>query len=159
MALVLQTVLFPLDLLSLSAVLSWISYLTVIAFTSQKAQALQAIFLGQLTLCLYIASLIGQVSLVGFLLNIIVVPLFPFVVFISVLQLFPELLSKRLSDLCFYLSEAFLRTMAKLGEWVDSLAGLYFEITDLPWLRALCFLLGTVLLLRLFSSATKMKAS
>ncbi len=138
----LQTFLFPLDVLSLSSILSWSSYFSILAFVNAKHAGWKSVFYCQLILGLFLAALLGQVSIVGVFLNLVIVPIFPFIFLLCVLLLFDGFLPVKISGIFFEIVTLFLRSMERFADWANTVPGLYFELNDCLPLRYLCLCLG-----------------
>lgn len=134
-ALFLQSILFPLDLLNLGSLLSWTSYLTVYTFALCKNKTWKELALCQLTLTFSTGALLGQLSVAGFFLNVIVVPLFPFVVFWIFPLIAPEYFPKGFSIIGEGIQILFLNSMTSLAKRISAFPFLYFDISQSECLR------------------------
>ena len=97
-----QSFLFPLNFLSLSNILTWSVYVTLISFDRGQKGVFRLLAL-QLMLSLLVAGLVGDLSLPGILLNIWLLDVF-LLVFLLALPLFvhhliPDVLSKILIEI------------------------------------------------------------
>lgn len=158
--LVLQSVFFALDFLSIGSLLSWTSYLTVYAFANCETKTWREVLLCQMTLCLFMGAILGQVSVVGFFLNIVVVPIFPFVVFWIFPLVVGELFPKGFSVTGELIQSLFLRAMKFLGSKIEDIPFLYFEISQFMVLRGILLALAfACLILLLKNSSSRMAPS
>lgn len=82
----LQTVLFPYSFMSSSNILSWLAYIELASFNRRRS--IGHLLLGQLRLALLVGGCLGYVSLVGVLVNLVLVPLFPVILIGSFAALF-----------------------------------------------------------------------
>lgn len=148
----LQTIFFAFDVFSLGSLLSWTSYITVYALAKQEKVTWMALLQCQCSLTFYIAAFLGQVSLIGCLLNLIIVPLFPFILF----WIFPILLQGTLVPDIFVemgtrVQRSFLEFLRELAFNVEGIPLAFFDISQWNLLRAislLAALLLTFLLIR-----------
>jgi predicted membrane metal-binding protein len=133
--LVLQSVFFAFDLFSIGSLLSWLSYLTVFGFAQIKQKNWKDAALCQLALCLYVAAILGQLSLVGFFANILVLPLFPFVALWVIPILARSVFPESFVEIGLVVQELFLILLRESSKLVDEVSCLYFQISSLAWLR------------------------
>lgn len=150
-ALVLQSCFFALDVLSVGSLLSWFSYLTVYAFAHGESTNWQKILHSQITLCLFIAGILGQMSVIGIFLNLLVVPIFPFIAMWLVPFLLDDFFHESFFAVGHTVQSCFLNAMRVFDLQVNAIPLMYFDIYDRLYLRSLCLcvsLLGLMILLR-----------
>lgn len=145
-----QQVLFPLDVVSLASLLSWMAFLSVASLVVGEKGCLKHLEV-QFCLCLLVGGTIGQLSIAGLVLNLLVVPLFPLVVFSAVLQILPFAPVRELSA---RMLEAFLSFIEKGSEWAREFPFSYFDLGASSTLRWIALCGGSLFFLNILRRVT-----
>ncbi len=153
--LVLQSIFFALDIFSVGSILSWLTYLTVFAFVKMKVKSWREILLCQITLCLFMSAVLGQLSVLGIFLNLLVVPLFPFVIVGIFPLLLTELFPRGLISLGFQLQILFLDVVKSIYEGVEALPIFFFDVSHFFVLRVGFLFLALACLLVMLKKPSK----
>ena len=138
---VLQTVFFPLGLLSEGAVMSWAAYLLVVAGTEGR------LISTQVRLTVMAAAAFGQLPLLGIVANLLLVPVFSLLL---VLGLFAVLLGPGFPgrDLVLELHASFIEIVIRLAALIERWPWLSLAGDRLPVVcRAGCWILSAKFLL------------
>ena len=118
-ALCFHAFLFPLDVFSLSSVLSWVSYTTLMIFYSGKIRDWLQVALSQAVLTFFVAGLLGQMCIAGFFLNLLILPIFPFLTFWMLPPLMGDLCPVFLRNLGATILLNFLDILKNLGSFAE----------------------------------------
>ena len=133
----LQILLFPQDLLSCSGFLSWgcCLILSFIRFPSEKGFFF-SFLCSQILLTLLVGILVGKLSLLGLLLNPLIVPLFAFVYSSSLLFLLDFFLPPLIISMVFEFHSVFVYFLERLAVLPQIFPWLYLDVFSYsPYLR------------------------
>lgn len=148
-ALALQAFLFPIDFLMVGSFLSWMTYLGIYGLV-KGGESLYRILESQVALTLLVAGIIGQLSVIGIVANLLIVPLTPLIFSCAILQLFPDLIGPSLARVVIFFERAFLEWVAHLAIIIEKCDFLYFEFQEIFLLRIVCFTMAVFFLARLW---------
>jgi hypothetical protein len=120
--------------------------LTVYSLAKSEKKGILEILQAQFALCFFIGAALGQVSIIGFFLNMIVVPLFPFVTVWMIPLLTNELFPESFIYVGNLVQTLFLDAMKWLSQELENWPLLYFEISHQTTLRLGFFSIAMVCL-------------
>ncbi|MBI2603539.1 MAG: ComEC/Rec2 family competence protein [Deltaproteobacteria bacterium] len=129
--LVAQQFFFPLDVVSVASLLSWTAYVTVVSLAA-GGEGLRRSLEVQACLTLLAGGVLGSLSFAGFFLNLLIVPLFPLVVFGAVLQMVPSDIVQTASG---RLLSAFIILVETCSEWFGNVSWSYLDLSHSPLAR------------------------
>lgn len=143
-AVFLQTIFFPVGLLSLSFFLSWFSYLTIFICISNKGSFFYKLFLSQSILVMLSSALIGNLSLLSFLVNPLVIPVFPIIIVLCFFSLRPFDALVLLTDLSHWSLQIITEFLFFITEHSKFYAWQFFDFRGMFLIRVV-FLVGALI--------------
>ena len=142
-----QSIFFPQDLASSGFFMSWGCYFIVISETTFFSILKCQFFLSLLVFCFT-----GKLSLIGLIVNLVLIPIFPYYYITGWMILFRGYFPEKMIHFILQSHYDLLESIPSIGEKVAELNYLFFDNKNLYWLRLLCCFIFCIK--NLFSSTT-----
>ena len=139
--LVMQTILFPVGFLETSTILSWLSFIIVLdMFSGDSVFSLKKLIFNQCLLVSTVAAFYGKLSIIGILVNLIVVPVFSVIYCAAFCLLWVDFLPQIIVTFLSDLQHVFLFLISFLAQIPTKYPWLYLDLLQYSFFFRLLFL-------------------
>tara|TARA_Y100000294_G_C8250840_1_gene214729 strand:- start:3 stop:485 length:483 start_codon:yes stop_codon:yes gene_type:complete len=136
-----QTILFPVGFLETSTILSWLSFIIVLdMFSGDSVFSLKKLIFNQCLLVSTVAAFYGKLSIIGILVNLIVVPVFSVIYCAAFCLLWVDFLPQIIVTFLPDLQHVFLFLISFLAQIPTKYPWLYLDLLQYSFFFRLLFL-------------------